>query len=295
MQVHFLVANTADKLVAKFSNDIQGRPQLNFTTERILKMAGLHMCRRVGKPADVLGDMNQTVQTGIPFDSDCVDERLVPSAFDVAAGYDNLLLMLKNKSLILPLVLQNRAEKEDVPCITRRTVPEGNETAVESCEVGKFNGLNITFPDVFDTKPFFDWMTDGLGRVEANLSLETGSTSLTGLRLHNIRPTNEDMRGQNACPGGLPGYLPRGIDLSGLPCLGSRLPSTNASMFTVHSAYSREAVALASRLNTRADAVLYKDVASLWMNDTAVFLGSRQESTWEAMSRYKHSFTAFTV
>ena len=279
------MAETADDLVAKFRTDIQRSAQLQLTNDRILKMAGHHMCRRVGQPAAFLRDLEQMAATGVPFDTDCVDERLVATAFDVTGGYNDDLQLLEDKSLILPLVLQNREEKGDMPCIKLRFA-EGDETAEESCEVGKFNGKAVTFPDVFDTVLFSDWLKTGLSQVEADLGIASGTSPLVGLRLHNIRPTNEDTRGQNACPGGLPGYLPRGIDLSGLPCLGSRLPSINASLFTVHSRYSRDAVAAVSRLSPNEDAVLYKDVASMWMNDMAVFLGSREESTWEGMARY---------
>ena len=108
---------------------------------------------------------------------------------------------------------------------------------------------------------------------------------MAGLRLDNIRPTNEATGQQGVCMASQPAYLPRGIQLSGLPCLGSRLPSLDdARLYTVQSLYGSEAVAVAS--NAKSEAVIYTDVASLKMPELAVFVGSKVDSTWDNMARY---------
>jgi hypothetical protein len=281
-QVHVLVAETAAELVAKFRSDILRQKTVGLTADRILTMAGHHMCRRVGKPASFSNDLRLTAATGVPFDSDCVDERLVPTAFEVAGGYDDIRLLLANRSLVLPLVLQTRPEQTKVACITLSS-PRG-QAARETCALGKFNNVDVTYPDVFATN-FSTWMSEGLDSVEEAISvLADGSLPLSGLRWNNIRPTNEDPRGQAKCAASQPDYLPRGLDVSGLPCLASRLPSRNVSLYTVHSQYGREAVAVANRLRTKA--VLFTDMVSMEMPVLAVFLGSKWESTWDGMARY---------
>jgi hypothetical protein len=110
---------------------------------------------------------------------------------------------------------------------------------------------------------------------------------MTGLRLDDIRPSNEEAGVQGACLDTLPAYLPRGSQLTGLPCLTGRLPSLddNAPLYTMHSFYAARALSEARSL--RPEAVIYTDVASLQLAEVAVFMGSKFDSTWDSMARYK--------
>ena len=286
-----LVADTAQQLMTKIRSDFNNdRPPPQLTAAMILQLAGHHMCRRVGQPAAVRRDIVSTTESGVPFDSDCVDERIVTTAFDVAEGYDALDLgqLLQDRPLVLPLVLQNKVENQNMPCIRLAMGPakgRPTEEDEDECDVGKFNGANVTYPDVFDADAFADWMSDGIVSVEERLNLQGKGIAVAGLRLDNIRPTNEATGQQGVCMASQPAYLPRGIQLSGLPCLGSRLPSLDdARLYTVQSLYGSEAVAVAS--NAKSEAVIYTDVASLKMPELAVFVGSKVDSTWDNMARY---------
>jgi hypothetical protein len=89
----------------------------------------------------------------------------------VADGYDQLDLgqLLQARDLVLPLVLQNRAENSaDMPCIELPV--EGSAT----CAGGQFNGAAVTFPDVFNDAVFPGWMRTGQDKVEGALNIPAG-------------------------------------------------------------------------------------------------------------------------
>ena len=69
---------------------------------------GYHVCRDTGNEDDFRRDLDELESYGIPYDSDCIDEQLLPTAFEVNAVRYSLeddvdMLLRKDKKLMLSL------------------------------------------------------------------------------------------------------------------------------------------------------------------------------------------------
>jgi hypothetical protein len=110
-KVHTLVAKTSGELLAKIRADFMGEKAPELSAETIRRLAGHQLCRRVGQPGAFAQDMDLMLANGLPFDADCVDERLVTTAFEVLGLKRNTTFSSKVKSLVFVKSFRCRGKK----------------------------------------------------------------------------------------------------------------------------------------------------------------------------------------
>ena len=263
IKVHFFVADTPVGLLKKFNKYIYPEPlsaRPNFASS--LWKYGLHLCRRNGDPKVYLEDVNKMKESKLPYDSDCVDEMIMKTSFLLESGFD--LSAATDKQLVLPVPVQILADPAPVqPCIVST---EGST----NCAIGKFNDKNVTFPDVFDSN-YADWLKqkyDALSEFPKN-----------AVYFHDISPKDES---SNPCV--VPSYIPKGLDISSLPCLTYWIPSRSTSMYNTHSAYGRKVLQEAFKTFSETSHIR-SDIATVGMPKEVTFSGSKVSATWNGMQR----------
>ena len=154
---------------------------------------GYHVCRDIGDPdyfVESLANMtmpdNSTVQR-VPFDSDCIDEMLYPTAFQLNSDFYAVSDMIQNltdsgKKFVLTQHVQvdsaDEGLSENVAFIKiLNFTTDGNETTVGLTDfMGTFNGKDgVVLPD-FTNASTSDWWAD---QVTTLLGDVTGIAGMT--------------------------------------------------------------------------------------------------------------------
>ena len=274
LKIHLLTQPTLDMLLKQMQTLFykDSGPQLppSWTL-------GYHLCRSVGGPDGALYRLNQIIEPmlneWIPFDSDCIDERLFDYAFHPALdsqleplfALDAIVEELTKfgKGFVLPMIIQT--DKEPCESMACAVLSESNSSLV----LGQLDNVDVAFPDPVDPN-VADWIASGYEETTASLNV-------TGLLLRDIRPTDHS---DDAAECEQLEYKPRGLELGETVCPLHWLPSTKGSLLSAHAKYSR---ATASAFSSIPDApYLFSDVYSI--GQTGGYLGSEAAATWEAMS-----------
>ena len=233
---------------------------------------GYHLCRRSEYPLNFQRDINRMTDAVPPlqFDTDCMNEELVKTAFDLNPLYSDEyfnLLMNKEKNLVLPLVPHwSYKNGQENGCILK---PDSAE-----CEVGRLYRERVMFPDLGLNS---DWVS---GNLRAMLdTISNYGLSPVGWWPHAAQPLDEEMDTRNCTD--FP-YTPRYSDLShGLVCQRARTWSDNASLVTQHSQYSQR---FSSILDKIADSPYQmRGEISYGGGHLGGYQGSKVASTWSGL------------
>ena len=221
------------------------------------------MCRKVGNVEAFQKDIEGMNTIFMPYDSDCIDELIMPTSFNLNPNFDDLSGV--TAKIVLPIPVQIREEEEPrPPCIF-------NAIDDSSCYLGMFNAFNVTFPDVFNST-YKTWLEDSYRNLPSEISKDAA------IYFHDLAPTDESGR---VCDPGI--YIPKGLNTNNIPCLDSWVSSKNTPLFNSHSTYSKQILQLANRnFNAR---YIRSDVATVGMPNSITFAGSKVPSSWQGMKR----------
>ena len=249
-------------------------------TEKVppLWTLGYHLCRRSEYPLNFQRDINGMTNAvpQLQFDTDCMNEELVKTAFNLNQAYtDEHFNLLKNneKGLVLPLVPQwsyNDETGQAGGCLLRSDSDE--------CEMGSLYRDRVMYPDLGLNS---DWVAGDLGVLLGKLS-DQYNLSPWGWWPHAAQPLDEDadMKTKNCTD--FP-YTPRYSDLShGLVCQRARTGSDNTSLVTQHTQYSQQ---FSSILDKVADSPYQmRGEVSYGGGHLGGYQGSRVASTWSGLA-----------
>jgi len=279
LKIHLLTQPTLDELLKKMQTLFYKNSGPQLPPPWTL---GYHLCRSVGDP---LYRENQIIKPmlaeGVPFDSDCIDERLFDYAFHQArTSQDEPLFALEDivgeltlygKGFVLPMMTQT----DKAPCESTESpmacavFSETNSSLV----IGQLDNVDVAFPDPMDPN-VADWIALGYERTTANVNVK-------GLLLRDIRPTDQSDEAAKCEP---VEYKPRGLELGEAVCPLRWLPSTKATLLSAHAKYSRATASAFSSIPLTPPLTppyLFSDVYSI--GQTGGYLGSKAAATWEAM------------
>ena len=196
---------------------------------------GYHLCRRSEIAQYFKRDINKMTSAVPPlqFDTDCMNEELVKTAFNLNPTYMDgeyfNLLKSKDKDLLLPLVphrTYSNKTGEAGGCLLK---PDSDE-----CEMGSLYSDAVMYPDLgLNT----DWVS---GELQGMLDtiLNDYNIRAVGWWPHSAQPLDEGPENKDSCPE-FP-YTPRDSDLGqGLVCQRARSGSDNTSLVTQHTLYSQ--------------------------------------------------------
>ena len=231
LKLHLLTAPDVKTLLRKqmamFSSKTNIRPPPHWSL-------GYHLCRSSGDSRDFRNDINGMSGASIPiqFDSDCIDEQLVKTAFKLNPKFSTLQndfdnLRKYNKSFLLPLVVQ-RSFDNDVGqtdgCLVEDSGPNSQ------CYMGQLFQDNVMYPDMAQT----DWLARDFEAFITDLGNKYGPLDIAGWHLHGTQPLDEDP--DSVCDSFK--YIPRDSDLrSGLLCQHTWVTSWNSSLLSGHARY----------------------------------------------------------
>jgi len=187
---------------------------------------------------------------------------VMKTSFALEGNY-NLSAVL-DAQLVLPLPVQNLLQEAPtaVPCL------RGNSTTGTACVVGMFNTKNVTYPDPYDPA-YTVWFQDS---YQAITEFPKGN-----LYLHDLAPVDESS--DRSCSG--PAYVPKGVDVSSIPCLNTWIPSQSTEMYNLHADYGRSILTLADSIGQVKN--IRTDVAMVGLPKSATFTGSKVEASWQGM------------
>jgi len=278
LKIHLLTQPTLDELLKQMQTLFykDSGPQLppSWTL-------GYHLCRSVGGPDGPIYRENQIIapmlNEWMPFDSDCIDERLFDYAFHPALNSQLEPLFLLDlivdeltslgKGFVLPMMIQTNKE----PCETMACAVFSKSN--NSLVLGQLDNVDVAFPDPVDPN-VAEWIASGYNATTANLN-----EMPKGLLLRDIRPTDQS---DDAAECEQVQYKPRGLELGETVCPLHWLPSTNGSLLSAHAKYSRATASAFSSIPDSEVPYLFSDVYSI--GQTGGYLGSEAPATWEAMA-----------
>ena len=198
---------------------------------------GYHLCRSSGDSRDFRNDITGMSDASIPiqFDTDCIDEQLVKSAFELNPKFSTLQndfdkLKQYKKSFLLPLVAQRSFDNsvgQSEGCLVEDSEPNSQ------CYMGKLMGENVMYPDMSKT----DWLQRDFDKFLTKLDNISNHQEVKGWHLHGSQPLDQDS--DSLCDNFQ--YTPRDGDLrSGLLCQHAWVTSWNTSLVAGHARYSHE-------------------------------------------------------
>jgi len=229
---------------------------------------GYQLCRSVGDQRAFRSDVAGMKLGEIPFDLDCIDERMIPTAFNLDETtfptISNLFDLVSGKDILLPLVVQRTADSIADGCV-------GISSSNSTCFEGRLYGEPVIFPDPLDSA----WMQTSYDSLINTL----GGVTIAGWHLHDTGPTNDLMQG---CPMPGPGFTPRNMSMTHNLCYNNWIKSTNSSYISQHSLYSLEVSKGLQDLTPSK----YQFAATHQVGQAAVggFLGSSAPATWAGMA-----------
>jgi len=222
---------------------------------------GYHLCRSVGDPRYFTNDVKEMKSALIPFDSDCIDEQLIPTAFELDdkkfPTVTNLFGQLEGKDILLPLVIQRDPSTFAEGCVAK------NSTS-QTCFEGKLYGERVIFPDPFSPS---DWMTTKY----KSLLEQINQIPIAGWHVHDASPTNDLMQGCS-----VPRFTPRGMNMTHSLCHDNHIQSVNSSYISHHSLYSLQVSRQLSKLSPSR----YQYVSDYQIGQASMggFLGSARQA-----------------
>ena len=236
---------------------------------------GYHLCRRSDYPQNFKIDIRGMTDAVPPlqYDTDCMNEELVKSAFNLNPAYaenEFNLLQDRDKDLLLPLVPQ-RPYDVDVGMEEGCLLKPDNST---QCEMGSLYGNNVMYPDLAASS---DWVSRDLSEMLASIS-EYGLSPL-GWWPHAAQPL-DDEADTRQCEDFL--YTPRDSDFSlGLLCQKARM-TDNASLVTQHSQYSQQFSSVLAQVP--AAPYQMRGEVSYGGDHLGGYQGSQVASTWSGLA-----------
>lgn len=255
-----MVANHPADLSKKFNSYIYG-PTSNTPAFNVLKY-GYHMCRKVGDVKAFHNDIDEMKDSNMPYDSDCIDELLMPTAFNNDTAYDISNVTAK---IVLPIPVQIDEEEESSPKCLRKDSNVIN--VIAPCYRGDFNAFNVTFPDVFHTD-YEIWLKN---------KFDKSGIDKSAIYFHDLAPTDES---ENNCNNDL--YIPKGLNTKNVPCLNSWIPSENTTLLNV--SYAKQFLKVSNRILGN-ESYIRSDVATVGMPNSITFTGSKVPASWQGMKR----------
>ena len=252
-----MIDNHPANLSKKFNSYISG-PTSKTPAFNVLKY-GYHMCRKVGDVKAFQNDIDGMKNINMPYDSDCIDELFMPTAFNNDTAYDISNVTAK---IVLPIPVQIEEEEEPSPECLRE-----DSKVNATCYRGEFNAFNVTFPDVFHTN-YPSWLTDKLSESGIDKS---------AIYFHDLAPTDES---ENNCNNDL--YIPKGLNTEDVPCLDSWLPSANTKLLNV--SYAKQFLKVSNSI-LGVESYIRSDVATVGMPNSITFTGSKVPASWQGMKR----------
>jgi len=220
------------------------------------------MCRKVGDVKAFHNDIDEMKDSNMPYDSDCIDELLMPTAFNNDTAYDISNVTAK---IVLPIPVQIDEEEESSPKCLRKDSNVIN--VIAPCYRGDFNAFNVTFPDVFGTD-YEIWLKN---------KFDKSGIDKSAIYFHDLAPTDES---ENNCNNDL--YIPKGLNTKNVPCLNSWIPSENTTLLNV--SYAKQFLKVSNRILGN-ESYIRSDVATVGMPNSITFTGSKVPASWQGMKR----------
>ena len=272
LHVHLITAHSITELLGK------QRQLLGATLTPPLWTLGYNLCRNSGDSRRFRTDISGMTKAKIQFDSDCVDEQLIISAFEINPKFSTLAtdvaqLTSNGKQFLLPLVIQ-RSYNNDVGqkegCLVDLEINE----AGAQCISGKINEGNVMYPDMATT----DWIAGNYKTLQDEL-INTFKITPTGWKVHGSHPVDEET--EKSCNSFA--YHPRDTDMStGLLCQHAWSHYSGSELVSHHASYSKQ---VSQAFNEIPESKYQFSEVYSYSGHVGGYQGSRVNSTWAGLSQ----------
>jgi len=277
LKLHLL---TAPDIKSLLSDQMELASGINSMTPPPVEALGYYLCRDSGDLRRFRNDFNGMTKASIPiqFDGDCIDQQLVPTAFELNPALVSTLqtelnlLKTENKNLHLSLVIQrifnNEIGQQD-GCIM-----ETNATDAQ-CYSGDYNGANVMYPDCNK----MDWLQSELevliDKFKNDFNIEP-----IGWQINDHHPVDES--DAKTCE--TFNYSPRDTNIdTGIVCQHAYIQSHDSELVSEHSTYSS---CVAEKFNQiELSPYQVNSVFKYGDQSYGAYTGSKVPATWEGLSK----------
>ncbi len=176
--IHLFEGPSAKDVIGQLSAHVGRMPRMP-----PLWATGYHACRGTGSGEAFKETVANNTAMGIPYDSDCIDELLVPTAFSVDTEEfpdfaDDVQSLVSAEKAFVPSMHAQVADN-DAPFRADFFVKSSAHENATDFE-GSFNGRSVVVPD-FTHPETAQWWSDGLSETLSTL----GNTSVGLSLVHN--------------------------------------------------------------------------------------------------------------